>query len=45
MFDWYDHHGLMGNSLILRAILGREPRTLRDYLEELSKTLQASLQT
>jgi hypothetical protein len=35
MFDWYDHHGLVGNSLILRAILGREPRTLRAYFEEL----------
>lgn len=28
MFDWYDHHGLVGNSLILQAILDREPRTL-----------------
>lgn len=36
MFDWYDHHGLMGNALTLRAILGREPRTLRAYLEELA---------
>ncbi len=36
MFDWYDHHGLVGNSLILRAILDREPRTLRAYFEELA---------
>jgi uncharacterized protein YbjT (DUF2867 family) len=36
MFDWYDHHGLLGNSLTLRAILGREPRTLRAYLQELA---------
>lgn len=36
MFDWYDHHGLVGNSLILRAILDREPRTLRAYLKELA---------
>ena len=35
MFDWYDHHGLVGNPLILRAITGREPRTLRAYFEEL----------
>ncbi|MBC8140344.1 MAG: NmrA family NAD(P)-binding protein [Armatimonadetes bacterium] len=36
MIDWYDKHGLVGNALILRAILGREPRTLRDYLAELA---------
>jgi uncharacterized protein YbjT (DUF2867 family) len=33
MFDWYDHHALLGNALTLRAILGREPRTLRAYFE------------
>jgi uncharacterized protein YbjT (DUF2867 family) len=37
MFAHYDHHGLVGNSLILRAILGREPRTLRAYFEELAR--------
>jgi uncharacterized protein YbjT (DUF2867 family) len=36
MFDWYDHRGLLGNALTLRAVLGREPRTLRAFLEELS---------
>ena len=36
MFAHYDHHGLVGSSLILRAILGREPRTLRAYFEELA---------
>jgi len=36
MFDWYDHHGLLGNALTLRAILGREPRTVRSFLEELA---------
>jgi uncharacterized protein YbjT (DUF2867 family) len=36
MFDWYDVHDLVGNPLILRAILGREPRTLRAYFEELA---------
>jgi len=36
MFDWYDHHALVGNALTLRAILGREPRTLRAYCEELA---------
>jgi uncharacterized protein YbjT (DUF2867 family) len=36
MFDWYDHQGLRGSALTLRAILGREPRALRAYLTELA---------
>ncbi|MDR3473024.1 MAG: NmrA family NAD(P)-binding protein [Devosia sp.] len=36
MFDWYDHRGLLGNALTLRALLGREPRTLRRFFEELA---------
>jgi uncharacterized protein YbjT (DUF2867 family) len=36
MFEWYDHRGLLGNALTLHAILGREPRTLREYLAELA---------
>ncbi|SFO43317.1 NmrA family NAD(P)-binding protein [Sphingomonas sp. OK281] len=36
MFDHYDHHGLLGNALTLRAILGREPRTLEAFFEELA---------
>lgn len=36
MFNWYDRRGLLGNPLTLRAVLGREPRTLRAYLEELA---------
>ena len=35
MFDWYNRRGLVGNALVLRAILGREPRSLRAYFEEL----------
>jgi uncharacterized protein YbjT (DUF2867 family) len=42
MFDWYDQRGLLGNALTLRAVLGREPRTLRAYLEELSANRGAS---
>ena len=42
MFDWYDHHGLLGNALTLHAILGREPRTLRAYLEELAASSRTS---
>jgi uncharacterized protein YbjT (DUF2867 family) len=36
MFDHYDQIGLRGNALTLAAILGREPRTLRAYFEELA---------
>jgi uncharacterized protein YbjT (DUF2867 family) len=32
----YAAHGSPGNSLTLRAILGREPRTLRAFIEELA---------
>lgn len=38
MFEHYDHYGLRGNALTLRAILGREPRSLRAYFEELAAT-------
>lgn len=40
MFEWYDHHALVGNALTLRAILGREPRSLRTYFEELAAQSQ-----
>jgi len=36
MFQWYDNHGLLGNALTLRAILNREPCTLRTYFQELA---------
>jgi uncharacterized protein YbjT (DUF2867 family) len=38
MFAHYDHTGLRGNALTLRAILGSEPRTLRAFFEELNET-------
>jgi uncharacterized protein YbjT (DUF2867 family) len=38
MFDHYDRIGLRGSALTLRAILGREPRTLRAYFEELASS-------
>jgi hypothetical protein len=38
MFDWYDHHPLLGNAVTLRTILQHEPRTLRQYFEELAAT-------
>lgn len=37
MFTHYDHAGLLGSALPLRTILGREPRTLRAYFEELAR--------
>ena len=36
MFEHYNHHELLGNALTLRAILGREPRSLGAYFEELA---------
>lgn len=42
MIEWYNHHGLLGNPLTLRAILGREPRTLRAYIEELAAQPQSA---
>ncbi len=35
MFDYYGRYGLPGNPLTLRSILGREPRTLQDFIKEL----------
>jgi uncharacterized protein YbjT (DUF2867 family) len=37
MMAHYDEHGLPGgNPLVLRSILGREPRSLKDYFRELA---------
>ena len=37
MMTHYDKHGLPGgNSLVLRSILGREPRSMQDYFRELA---------
>lgn len=39
MMAHYDSHGFSGgNALVLRAVLGREPRTLLDYFRELAGT-------
>lgn len=38
MMTHYDEHGFPGgNALVLRAILGREPRTLDEYFHELAR--------
>ena len=35
MMDHYDAHGFPGgNALVLRSILGREPRTLKQFFQE-----------
>lgn len=39
MFDWYDAHDLVGTAITLRAVLGREPTTLREYLEDAAERL------
>lgn len=42
MFERYDHAGLTANPLTPRAVLGREPRSLRGYFEELIQRGQAA---
>ncbi|MGA8111127.1 MAG: NmrA family NAD(P)-binding protein [Acidobacteriaceae bacterium] len=38
LYEHYDRHGFPGgNALVLRDILEREPRSLRDYLRELAE--------
>ena len=37
MYAFYDRHGLVGNALTLRAILGREPRSIRQFFADLAK--------
>jgi uncharacterized protein YbjT (DUF2867 family) len=44
MFDHYNRIGLRGNAVTLRAILRREPRTLRAFFDELAKADGASTQ-
>lgn len=36
MYAWYDVHGFLANSLTLNALLGRTPRTLGTYFQELA---------
>lgn len=36
MFDHYDHSGIVSSPITLTAVLGREPRSLRDYFTELA---------
>jgi uncharacterized protein YbjT (DUF2867 family) len=43
--EHYAAQGLRGNSLTLRALLGRAPRSLRDYIHELAATAAATART
>lgn len=43
--DHYDRYGLGGNSLTLRAILGRTPRTMRDFVAQLAARSDQSIDT
>lgn len=43
MYEHYDEHGLPGNSLVLRAILGREPISFRRYIEDLANGVPTEL--
>ncbi|OLT00942.1 hypothetical protein BJF90_06345 [Pseudonocardia sp. CNS-004] len=36
VFRTYTEHGMRGNGLVLEAVLGRKPRTLRDYVRDLA---------
>ncbi len=36
MYDYYDRYGLLGNPLTLRAILGREPRSIHQFFADLA---------
>ncbi len=37
MYAFYDRHGLVGNALTLRAILGRAPRSIRQFFADLAE--------
>lgn len=43
VFRSYDDHRLGGNGLVLEAILGRPPRTLRDYVRDLAAGLPTEI--
>lgn len=43
MYEDYDQYGFPGgNAIVLRAILGREPRSLQQYIQELASCKAAS---
>lgn len=36
LYAYYDQYDFLGNALVLRAILGREPRTMQQYIQDLA---------
>lgn len=42
MYGYYDTRGLVGNTLTLKAILGREPLTLRQFFIDLNEGAQTT---
>ncbi|CAM4077770.1 NAD(P)H azoreductase [Bordetella pseudohinzii] len=42
VFDYFDRQGLQGNAITLRAVLGREPRSLRDFVAEMAGVARPS---
>ena len=42
MYAYYDRHDLVGNGVTLRAILGREPRTVRQFFADLATNVKTT---
>ena len=42
MYGYYDRYGLVGNGLALRAILGRDPRSMKQYFADLVAGVQTT---
>jgi len=38
MFGYYDRHGLIGNSAVLRMLLGRQPTTFEQFVERIRES-------
>ena len=40
MFQYYGRHGMRGNPNVLRWLLGREPISIKKFVEQIARTLQ-----
>lgn len=45
LYAYYDQYDFLGNALILRTILGREPRTMQQYIQELANRKATTLRS
>lgn len=43
LYVYYNQYDFLGNALILRAILGREPRTMQQYIQDLANRKATTL--